>query len=216
MRSLDPPCRLPIEGSGAVGPARSRGRAPRSSSATWSSQRSRYASTAEKPITTVLAPRLHLEHDLATEPTSGVLPLVAGTRRIGSRSAGSGRWSVVGRTRAPPLSRASVPLQSDRGEGGNVAEAVVVVCDECGKPDAMSITIRAGERNYVKDLCSVHLAALLKDTRAPRRGRPRASGSSSAGRSKPPAPQRRRGRSTTKATGARKGSARKKTTATRR
>jgi hypothetical protein len=98
-----------------------------------------------------------------------------------------------------------------------VAEAVVLVCDECGKPDVTSITIRAGARNFVKDLCSEHLGALLKDTRAPRRGRPRASASSGAGRSKPPTAQRRRGRSaSSKATGARKRSARKKTAATHR
>jgi hypothetical protein len=54
-----------------------------------------------------------------------------------------------------------------------MAEAVVVVCDECGTPGATTITIRAGERNYVKDLCGRHLRALLADTRAPRRGRKR-------------------------------------------
>jgi hypothetical protein len=34
-----------------------------------------------------------------------------------------------------------------------VAEAIVLICDQCGKPDATSITIRAGARNFVKDLC---------------------------------------------------------------
>jgi hypothetical protein len=108
------------------------------------------------------------------------------------------------------------PYNPREAKGGNVAEAIMVVCDECGKPDATSITIRAGQRNYVKDLCRVHLAALLKDTRAPRRGRPRASGSSSARRSKPSGAPRRGGRAATKATGARKRSARKKSAATRR
>jgi hypothetical protein len=55
-----------------------------------------------------------------------------------------------------------------------VAEAMVLVCDECGKPDATTITIRADGRNYVKDLCATHLRALLANTRAPRRGRKRA------------------------------------------
>jgi hypothetical protein len=54
-----------------------------------------------------------------------------------------------------------------------MAEAVMLICDECGKPDATTITIRAGDRNYAKDLCAVHLRALLKDTRTPRRGRRR-------------------------------------------
>jgi hypothetical protein len=50
-----------------------------------------------------------------------------------------------------------------------------LVCDECGRPDATSVTIRASDQNYVKDLCAEHLRALLKNTRAPRRGRPRTS-----------------------------------------
>ena len=54
-----------------------------------------------------------------------------------------------------------------------MAEAVVVVCDECGTPGASTITIRAGGRNYAKDLCDRHLRGLLADTRAPRRGRKR-------------------------------------------
>jgi hypothetical protein len=54
-----------------------------------------------------------------------------------------------------------------------MAEAVMLVCDECGRPDATPVTIRAGSRNYVKDLCPPHLRALLKDTRTPRRGRRR-------------------------------------------
>lgn len=96
-----------------------------------------------------------------------------------------------------------------------MAEAVVVVCDECGKPEATSITIRAEGRNYVKDLCSQHLAALLKDTRSPRRGRPR--GSSSGGRATSPKPaSRTRRRSTSaKRTGTAKRSTRKKAAARR-
>jgi hypothetical protein len=54
-----------------------------------------------------------------------------------------------------------------------MAEAVVLVCDECGRPDATTITIRTGTANYAKDLCAQHLAALLANTRAPRRGRPK-------------------------------------------
>jgi hypothetical protein len=51
----------------------------------------------------------------------------------------------------------------------------MLVCDECGRPDATTITIRNGTANYVKDLCPQHLEALLTNTRAPRRGRPRSS-----------------------------------------
>jgi hypothetical protein len=65
-----------------------------------------------------------------------------------------------------------------------VAQAIVLICDQCGKPDASSITIRTGTRNFVKDLCSEHLRALLKDTRAPRRGRPKVAASSGSERGK--------------------------------
>lgn len=61
-----------------------------------------------------------------------------------------------------------------------MAEAVVMVCDQCGKQGASSVTIRVGARSFVKDLCEEHLRALLKDTRAPRRGRPRTGASPSS------------------------------------
>jgi hypothetical protein len=61
-----------------------------------------------------------------------------------------------------------------------MAEAVVLVCDECGRPDAKTITIRTGSGNYVKDLCDQHLTALLANTRAPRRGRPRGRGAANS------------------------------------
>jgi hypothetical protein len=63
-----------------------------------------------------------------------------------------------------------------------VAEAMVLICDECGRPEATSITIRAGGKSYVKDLCSQHLSVLLKDTRSPRRGRPKTTASAGRGR----------------------------------
>jgi hypothetical protein len=93
-----------------------------------------------------------------------------------------------------------------------LAQSIVLICDQCGKPDASTITIRAGARNFAKDLCSEHLRALLKDTRAPRRGRPKVGTSSSvaapkaAGRkrraSKKPATRKR----VTKKTSSRKAS----------
>ena len=55
-----------------------------------------------------------------------------------------------------------------------MAEALMLVCDECGRPDATTVTIRTGTANYVKDLCEQHLRSLLANTRAPRRGRPKA------------------------------------------
>jgi hypothetical protein len=94
-----------------------------------------------------------------------------------------------------------------------LAQALVLVCDECGKPDATSVTIRAGDKNYVKDLCTEHLRALLKHTRAPRRGRPIAAASpSKSSRS----PRTRSARTTRKrAAAGKRVTARKRATGTR-
>jgi hypothetical protein len=54
-----------------------------------------------------------------------------------------------------------------------MAQAVVVVCDVCGKAPAETVTIRVGARSYQKDVCGPHRDELLKGARAPRRGRPR-------------------------------------------
>ncbi len=52
-----------------------------------------------------------------------------------------------------------------------MAEAVVIVCDVCGKSPAGLVSIRANGTNRVKDLCATHLRELLEGTRAPKRGR---------------------------------------------
>ena len=54
-----------------------------------------------------------------------------------------------------------------------MAERVMVTCDECGATPAEVVGIRVRNKNFQKDLCGAHVAALLKGTRAPRRGRPR-------------------------------------------
>jgi hypothetical protein len=54
-----------------------------------------------------------------------------------------------------------------------VAEQLVLVCDVCGQPASDTVTIRAGGKSMLKDLCAKHLGELLKGTRAPKRGRPR-------------------------------------------
>jgi hypothetical protein len=71
-----------------------------------------------------------------------------------------------------------------------LARAIVLICDQCGKPADSSVTIRVGTKNFVKDLCGEHLRALLKDTRAPRRGRPKVG--TSAATSAPKAASRKR------------------------
>ena len=52
-----------------------------------------------------------------------------------------------------------------------MAEALMLVCDVCGRPAEESVTIRAGRVNRMKDLCRSHLQELLAGTRTPRRGR---------------------------------------------
>jgi hypothetical protein len=59
-----------------------------------------------------------------------------------------------------------------------MAEKMVTVCDVCGQPANQSVTIHAGLRRLVKDLCGLHVAELIKGTRPVRRGRPRGSSSS--------------------------------------
>jgi len=71
-----------------------------------------------------------------------------------------------------------------------MAERVMVTCDECGAAPAEPVGIRVKNKNYQKDLCATHVAALLKGTRAPRRGRPRKSDAAASA----PATPKRRGR----------------------
>ena len=52
-----------------------------------------------------------------------------------------------------------------------MAQAIMLVCDVCGKPEATTVTIRVGERNLQKDFCAKHLAELVQGARAPKRGR---------------------------------------------
>ena len=52
-----------------------------------------------------------------------------------------------------------------------MAEAVMLVCDVFGKPEATTVTFRVGGRNLQKDFCSKHLAELVQGARAPKRGR---------------------------------------------
>ena len=60
-----------------------------------------------------------------------------------------------------------------------MAEQLVLVCDVCGQPASETVTIRAGNRSLLKDLCAKHLGELLTGTRMPKRGRPRSRGAAS-------------------------------------
>jgi len=61
-----------------------------------------------------------------------------------------------------------------------MSEKTMLVCDVCGKPAEQTVTIKSGLRSLWKDLCSTHLAELLRGTRTPRRGRPRGSSAGAA------------------------------------
>jgi hypothetical protein len=52
-----------------------------------------------------------------------------------------------------------------------MAERTILVCDNCGRPAAETVTIKVSRGNYVKDLCSAHVNELVADARKPRPGR---------------------------------------------
>jgi hypothetical protein len=88
-------------------------------------------------------------------------------------------------------------------------EAIALMCDVCGKPAVETVTIKVGNKNHVKDLCSQHLGELLQNARTPKRGRPRvvASGTrrstpASNGRRKRPAAVKTTAKATRKPRGA--------------
>jgi hypothetical protein len=102
-------------------------------------------------------------------------------------------------------------------------EATTLICDVCGKTAAQTVTIKVGEKNHLKDLCSQHVSELLKGTRAPRRGRPKviAAGrpkrvASKSGRKSTNGRRKATRRATVKVTGARRGRPRKKAAAAAR
>jgi hypothetical protein len=101
-----------------------------------------------------------------------------------------------------------VPVHSrpTREKGKSMAEKTILVCDACGRPAAETVTIRVGRGNFVKDLCSTHVAEMIAGARRPRPGRRKGVVSSPAARTAGPA--KRRGRPRKKAS-ARKSSARK-------
>ena len=62
-----------------------------------------------------------------------------------------------------------------------MAQALVVVCDVCGRPAVETVSLKVAARGYQKDVCQSHLDEMIKGARAPRRGRPRSkSGGSSS------------------------------------
>jgi hypothetical protein len=91
-----------------------------------------------------------------------------------------------------------------------MAEKTILVCDACGRPAAETVTIRVGRGNFVKDLCSTHVAEMIAGARKPRPGRRKGVVSSPA---RTAGPVKRRGRPRKKASArkapARKSSARK-------
>lgn len=52
-----------------------------------------------------------------------------------------------------------------------MAERVLLVCDECGRPAVETVTFKTAGGNRQKDYCTEHLQALLQGSRVPKRGR---------------------------------------------
>lgn len=63
-----------------------------------------------------------------------------------------------------------------------MAEKTILVCDQCGRPAAETVTIRIARGNFVKDLCTTHVSELVSGARKPRRGRPRSTAAAATGR----------------------------------
>lgn len=63
-----------------------------------------------------------------------------------------------------------------------MANAYVIVCDDCGKPAVKTLRFKVegvpGTRE--KDVCTTHLAAAIKNSRKARRGRPASKGTAPA------------------------------------
>src|SRR5207247_5486655 len=57
-----------------------------------------------------------------------------------------------------------------QGEGDNVAEKTVLVCDVCGAEPAQTVALRIGRANWHKDLCQSHMTELLNGACRPTRG----------------------------------------------
>ena len=70
-----------------------------------------------------------------------------------------------------------------------MAEAITLVCDVCGKPDATTVTMKVNGRNMQKDYCSKHLAELVQGARSPKRGRRRGSVAKTSAPRKPATPK---------------------------
>jgi hypothetical protein len=54
-----------------------------------------------------------------------------------------------------------------------MAQALVVVCDVCGRPAVETVSLKVSSQGYRKDVCQAHLDEMIKGARSPRRGRPR-------------------------------------------
>jgi hypothetical protein len=64
-------------------------------------------------------------------------------------------------------------IRTTKTKGMDMAQALVVVCDVCGRPAVETVSLKVTSQGYQKDVCQVHLDELIKGARSPRRGRPR-------------------------------------------
>ena len=97
-----------------------------------------------------------------------------------------------------------------------MAQALVVVCDVCGKPAVETVSLKVSARGYQKDVCQAHLDEMIKGARAPRRGRPRTkANSASAGAAKRSTAKRSTAKRSTAKRSTAKRTAKRKTSAKR-
>jgi hypothetical protein len=110
-------------------------------------------------------------------PPSLVAPVSGAARaRATCRFSGpaNGDAQAYPQGRRPTLPHSSVRSHrpsASMTERSPMAERVVLVCDVCGRPAAASVKFKIVGRSLVKDLCSTHVRELVRNARAPRRGR---------------------------------------------
>lgn len=52
-----------------------------------------------------------------------------------------------------------------------MAQAIMLVCDDCGDPAAGTLTLKLNGKTGVKDLCQEHIDGYFDNARKPKRGR---------------------------------------------
>jgi hypothetical protein len=94
-----------------------------------------------------------------------------------------------------------------------MAERTVLVCDVCGEVAESTVQIRVNDRTLLKDLCSKHVAELVRGTRKPKRGRPRGASARATSPTRKRATSRKKASGTTRSASGRRRARKARTSA---